>query len=123
MDSRRQEKVAQLIKEAFSEIVQQAASSLFPAKVLVTITQVKISPDLNFAKIYLSIFNAESPEEVLQAFEANNKDLRHALGNKLRHHLRKIPELEFYRDDTLDYVDRIEQIFKEINKDKDAGNE
>jgi ribosome-binding factor A len=116
MDSRRQQKVASVIKEEFTDILLRSGRDIY-GKAFVTITNVKVTPDLSTARFYLSIYNSDK-EEVLQKFEARKNDLKRMLGEKLRFSLRHIPELEFFVDETLDDVFRMEKIFKEI-KDKD----
>jgi ribosome-binding factor A len=116
MDNRRQQKVGSLIQEAFSEILLRDLKGWF-GKAFVTVTNVKVTSDLSIARFYLSIFNVEDKEAVLHMFKARNHELRKMLGEKLRFNLRKIPEIEFYIDDTLDYVYKMEDLFKQIKKD------
>lgn len=118
MNSRRQERIAHLLQEAMSEVFRRELGSIVHPKTLVTITKVKVSPDLSAARFFLSIFNTDMPDECLLAIEQHTPELRYQLGNRLRHELRRIPELLFERDDTLDYVERMDEVFKEI---KDEG--
>ena len=118
MDTRRQKKIASLLKETFSEILQQEGRRFFEAGALVSITQVKITPDNSIVRFYLSIFNAKNPDEIMKTMNDRNWEFRRMLGKKLRNHLRKLPDIEFYRDDTMEEVDRIEELFKQI-KEKD----
>ncbi len=90
---------------------QRGSYSLSPGRII-TVTVVRISPDLSLAKVYLSIFPSENTEEVLQTFLDHRKTIRHELGEKIRHQLRAVPELAFFVDDTLDYVDNIENLLK-----------
>ena len=78
--------------------------------VMVSVTRVKISPDLSVCTAYLSIFPSERSDELMNNIEANEKTLRYALGQRVRHQLRIIPELRFFVDDSLDYIDRIDQL-------------
>ena len=114
MDSRRQLKIASLIKEAFTEILSKSGKSIY-GKAFVTVTNATVTSDLTLARFYLSIFNTENPDEVLMQFHIHKHELRKQLAEKLRHHLRRIPEVEFFRDDTLDYVTKMEEVFKKIN--------
>ena|ERR1019366_1225681 len=114
MDSRRQLKIASLIKEAFTEILNKGGKSIY-GKAFVTVTNATVTSDLTMARFYLSIFNAENPDDVLMQFKMHKHELRRDLAEKLRHHLRRIPEIEFFRDDTLDYVTKMEEVFKKIN--------
>jgi len=80
--------------------------------VMVSVTRVKISPDLSICTAYLSIFPSERGEEILGNIEANNKSVRYTLGQRVRNQLRIIPELRFFIDDSLDYIDRIDELLK-----------
>ena len=116
MDTRRQLKIASLIKEAFTEILSREGKGLF-GKAFITITNVVVTSDLTLARFYLSIYNAENADDVVKKFTEHKYELKKHLASALRHHLRRIPELEFFRDDTLDYVQRIEEVFKKIKED------
>src|SRR5579872_5735651 len=110
MDSRRQLKIASLIKEAFTEVLNKEGKSVY-GKAFVTVTNTTVTSDLTLARFYLSIFNATNPDDVLKQFNAHKYELKKHLGEKLRHHLRRIPEIEFFRDETLDYISKIEEVF------------
>ena len=119
MDSRRQLKIASLIKEAFTEILSREGKSIY-GKAFVTVTNVTVTSDLTLTRFYLSIFGVENPEEVIYSFREHKAEIKKHLGEKLRHHLRRIPEVEFFRDETLDNVERIESVFKKINDEREA---
>jgi ribosome-binding factor A len=119
MDSRRQLKIASLIKEAFTEILSRNGKSIY-GKAFVTVTNVTVTSDLTLTRFYLSIFNAQTPDAVVEGFREHKAEIKRQLGEKLRHHLRRIPEIEFFRDETLDNAYRIEAVFKKINDEKDA---
>ncbi|MEN9447632.1 MAG: ribosome-binding factor RbfA [Bacteroidota bacterium] len=118
MESIRQRQVAKTIQIAMSEIVQKDLSAILGGAML-TISGVRITPDLYTARIYVSIYNNEKPEAVLDNLDKNNKLIRGLLGNKIRNKVRTIPQLEFFRDETLEEVQNLERIFNEIKK-KDA---
>jgi ribosome-binding factor A len=118
MDSRRQLKIASLIKEAFTEILSRDGKSIY-GKAFVTVTNVTVTSDLTLTRFYLSIFGAENPDEVVQKFREHKAEIKRHLGEKLRHHLRRIPEIEFFRDETLDNAYRIEEVFRKINNEKE----
>lgn len=80
--------------------------------VMVSVTRVKVSPDLSICTAYLSIFPSDKGEEMINNINANEKSIRYELGTKVRHQLRIIPELRFFIDDSLDYIDRIDQLLK-----------
>jgi ribosome-binding factor A len=120
VDSRRLKKVSTLLQETLSGILAKEGALIYGTKCLVTITNVVVTPDLSVARFYFSIFNAESNEEVLVALHKNMSKLRGLIGNVTRHQLRKIPNLEFYLDDTLEYVDKMDKLFKQIEEEKAA---
>lgn len=80
--------------------------------VMVSVTKVKISPDLSICTAYLSVFPSEKGEEILKNITANEKTIRYDLGKRVRNQLRIIPELRFFIDDSLDYLDRIDELLK-----------
>ena len=80
--------------------------------VMVSVTRVKISPDLSICTAYLSIFPSEKGEELMQNITKNEKQIRYELGTRVRYQLRIIPELRFFIDDSLDYIDRIDELLK-----------
>ena len=80
--------------------------------VLVSVTRVRVSPDLSICTAYLSIFPSEKAEELLKNIQANDKAIRFDLGRRVRNQLRIIPELRFFIDDSLDYIDRIDELLK-----------
>jgi ribosome-binding factor A len=114
MDSRRQLKIASLIQEAFTEVLSKDVKGFY-GKAFVTVTKVTVTSDLTLARFYLSIFNAEDADEVVRKFSEHKFELKRHLAEKLRHHLRRIPEMEFFRDDTLDQAYKIEEVFRKIN--------
>lgn len=116
MDSRRQNKVASLIKETFSEVISRDLKGVF-GKAFITITNVKITPDLAVARFYLSIFNTDDKEGVLQQIEEKRFDIKRHLAEKLRFNLQKFPELEFYIDDTLDQAYKMDALFQKIHQE------
>jgi ribosome-binding factor A len=118
MDSRRQQKVAGLIKEEFTALLNKDYRGSF-GKGLISVTNVKVTSDLSIARFYLSMFNVEEKENILEKFRELTHEIRGKLGSKLRHQLRKIPEIEFFIDDTLDYVFHMEEVLKNLKKDKE----
>lgn len=113
MESVRQQQVAKLVQVAISDIFTNEARGLLSGA-MVTVSIVRMTPDLLQARCYLGVFNSTSPFEILDNIHSNNKEIRRLLGNKLKHKVRRIPELEFFRDDTLEEVFKLEKIFKEI---------
>lgn len=115
MDSRRQQKVASLIKEEFTDILLREGRSIY-GKAFVTVTNVKVTPDLAIVRFSLSVYNGDK-NEVIKNFQNKKSELKKALGAKLRFNLRIVPDLEFYLDDSLDDVFRMEELFKKIKED------
>ncbi len=111
MASIRQNKVARLLQKELSDIFQREGRNLFPGK-MVTITVVRVTQDLSIARVYLSIFPGENNEKVIADISLQGKHIRHELGNRVRHQLRIVPELQFYIDDSLDYVENIDELLK-----------
>lgn len=111
METNRQNKVARLIQKDLSTIFQQQTRKTHG--LLVSVSVVRISPDLSVAKAYLSIFPSERAKEILDNINANVSRIRYELGTLERHQLRIIPELKFFIDDSLDYVDHIDELLKE----------
>lgn len=116
MDSRRQLKIASVIQAAFTEILTRDGKGIYGNE-FVTLTNVNVTSDLSLARFNLSIFNSQNADAVVQKLNAHKGELKRKLGEKLRHQLRVMPEFEFYRDDTLDYVYHIENVFKKIKED------
>lgn len=120
-ESKRQKQVARLIEETMNAIFQKEGLTMVQGG-MVSISKVQVTPDLLEARIYLSLFKIEQPEALLKSITDKTGELRGFLGNKLRHQLRRIPELHFFLDDTLDYVFKMEEIFKQIKSSGDNKN-
>lgn len=110
-ESTRQLKVAREIQRDMAEIIRSKGMAAFDGA-LVSVSGVKVSPDLSIAKIYVSIFPSDKAPKVMEALEADSKTLRGELGNKVAKQLRIVPEITFFRDDSLDYVEHIEELLK-----------
>ena len=116
MDTRRQQKIASVIKEVFSDILLRHGKNIY-GSALVTVTKVKPTSDLGLVRFYLSIYNTANADEVLEKFEEKKFEIKKLLAEKLRHHLRIVPQIEFFKDDTLDYVQHIEEVFQKIKQE------
>lgn len=108
METTRQNKIARLIQKDLSNIFQ--AQTRQTRNILVSVSVVRISPDLSVAKAYLSIFPSEKAQEILKNINDHASEIRYELGNLERHQLRIIPELKFFIDDSLDYVENIDRL-------------
>ena len=111
MNSNRQEKIAKQIQKDMAEILQQQMPEVALGS-LVTVTAVRVSPDFAYAKVYVSIFPFDRHEQVMQSLAQHARPLRGLLGNRLRNQLKSIPEIQFFLDDSLEYIEHIEQAMK-----------
>ncbi len=119
MGSKRQLQVGEVIKRNFGIVLQQEGSYVHDAKALVTVTDVKMSPDLGIAKIYLSVYNVVDKQSVILELEENYARLRQLLGQRVRKHLRRVPDIAFYLDDTLDEMYRLNNLFDHLGDKKE----
>ena len=110
MQETRQNKISRLLQKELSVIFQEQTRAMHG--VMVSVTRTKISPDLSICTAYLSIFPSERGEELLANIEKNTKQIRYTLGQRIRNQLRIVPELRFFIDDSLDYIDRIDELMK-----------
>ena len=110
MQETRQNKIARLLQKELSLIFQGQTRAMHG--VMVSVTRTKISPDLRICTAYLSIFPSERGEELLQNITRNEKQIRYELGTRIRHQMRIVPELRFFIDDSLDYIERIDELLK-----------
>ncbi len=111
MESTRQKKVSKEILRELSVYFQRNAS-VFAKGGMITVTTVRVSPDLGVAKVYLSIFAVDDKEEVVKAIRERAWEVRKYLGKEVRHQLRVVPQLLFYLDDSLDVIERIDDLLK-----------
>lgn len=121
--SHRIDKVEHLIKEEISLIFLYKLQDKFQISSfgLITITSVKVSPDLKIAKVYLSVFDKDKREEALEKIKSVSGYIRSELASRIR--IKFVPELKFFIDDTLDYVEKIEGLIKKIHENDNKGNE
>lgn len=117
-EGKRQKQVAGLIQEEINDVFQRMGLSIVDGG-MVSITSVKITPDLLEARIYLSIFNAKDTRGVLKRIEERAWEIKKELAARIKHQLRRIPELKFFLDDTLDHVFKMEELFKQIKEDEE----
>ena len=108
MESTRQAKISRLLQKELSEIFRRETAKTHG--VIVSVSAVRVSPDLSVAKAYLSIFPSEKGMEVMENIEASKQTIRYELAQIVRHQLRKVPELQFYLDDSLDYIENIDSL-------------
>ncbi len=108
MQETRQNRIARLLQKELAEIFQSQTRVMHG--VLVSVTRVRISPDLSICTAYLSIFPSAKSEELLNNIKGNEKSIRYELGRRVHNQLRIIPELRFFLDDSLDYIDHIDEL-------------
>ena len=114
MESKRQQKVARQIQKDLGEIFQRDVPHLFSGA-FITVTNVRVSPDLGVARIYLSFLASKNKELLLESIREKGKVLRQHLGERVRHQLRIVPELNFFLDDTVEYADKMDKLFAGID--------
>ena len=110
MQETRQNRIARLLQKELSLIFQSQTRMM--RVVMVSVTRCRISPDLSICTAYLSVFPSEKGEEIIDNVNANAKTIRYELGTRVRNQLRIIPELRFFIDDSLDYIDHIDELLK-----------
>lgn len=110
MQETRQNRIARLLQKELSLIFQSQTRAMHG--VMVSVTRCRVSPDLSICTVYLSIFPSEKSDELLKNVAANEKSIRYELGTRVRNQLRIIPELRFFVDDSLDYIERIDELLK-----------
>lgn len=119
-ESKRQKQVAGVIQEEMNDIFLRMGLNMINGG-MVSIAAVKVTPDLLEARFYLSLFQIKDAEAVLGKIELRKGELRRLLGTRVKQQLRRIPELKFFKDDTLDHVFKMEEIFKKINEERNTN--
>lgn len=109
METQRQKKIAGVIQKDMADILQRAATDGGLKGILISVTKVSVTTDLSIAKVYLSIFPTKSAKELLEGIQSNQPLIKHELAQRTRHQLRRVPALQFYVDDSLDYIENIEK--------------
>ncbi|MCX2494712.1 30S ribosome-binding factor RbfA [Pedobacter sp. PF22-3] len=125
MESKRQQKFAGVLQEELAQVFQREGAAFLP-NTLVTITRVRVSPDLAVAKVYLSFFNTNNTALSINTVNSHAGEIRYKLGSRIRHQVRVVPELTFFVDDTNEYVERMDHLFEKIAKEprqKDEDSE
>jgi ribosome-binding factor A len=120
-ESKRQKQVGKLVLEEMSDIFQREGINIIDGG-MVSISKVSMTPDLLEARIYLSFFQVKDPAALLHEIKQRTGELRKVLGQRVRNQLRRVPELQFFTDDTLDHVFKMEEIFKQINEERNNNN-
>jgi ribosome-binding factor A len=116
-EGKRQKQIAGLLHEEMSTIFQRLGLNMIDGG-MVSISSVKVTPDLLEARFYLSLFQVKDAEAALKKIEERHHEIKKELATKVRHQLRSIPVLKFFQDETLDHVFKMEELFKKINEEK-----
>ena len=112
MESNRQKKIAGILQQDLADVLQRSATDGGMRGVIISVTQVKVTVDLSIAKVYLSVFPNKEGKAILEGVRSNTPLIRHELAQRTRHQLRRMPHLEFFIDDSLEYIDGIERSLK-----------
>ena len=116
-ESKRQKQVAKLVLEEMSNIFQREGMNIVDGG-MVSISKVVVTPDLLEARIYISFFQVKDAAKLLHEIQDRSKEWRNLLGRRVKDQLRRVPDLHFFNDDTLDHVFRMEELFKKINEER-----
>src|SRR5688572_21313053 len=114
MESKRQQKFSRVLQKELAEVFQRDVSHILKGA-YISITLVRVSPDLGVAKIYLSLLLAQNPQEVIQEIRVNTKAIRHALAQRIKNQVRVIPELIFYLDDSAEYAAHMDKVISGLD--------
>lgn len=117
-ESKRQKQIGGLLNEELNDIFRRMGLSMLDGG-MISITSVKITPDLLEARVYVSLFQVKDPKEAMKKIEDKSWEIKRELAGRIKQQLRRMPELKFFHDDTLDHVFKMEELFKQINKDQD----
>ena len=112
METTRQQKISRLIQKDLGAIFQEQSRNHFRGA-LITVTKVSVTKDLSVAKIYLSLFVTKDKDTLLDSIRARTREIRHELGTRVKNQLRVIPDLQFFLDDSLDYIDNIDHLLND----------
>ena len=121
METTRQQKIARLLQKELSEIFRLETAKI--GNVIVSVSAVRVSPDLSIARAYLSIFPSDKAQDLIESINKSAKQIRYDLAQKVRFQLRKTPELFFHIDDSLDYIEHIDNLLSRTVKKEDAQND
>lgn len=120
VEGKRQKQVAAVLQDELNEIFRHLNLTMIEGG-MVSISSVKVTPDLLEARIYISFFQVPNIEAAMKKIDAKSWEIKKELSDKIKHHIRRIPVLHFFLDDTLDYVFKMEQVFKKIEEEKKTG--
>lgn len=116
-ESKRQQRFAGLIQQDLAEIFLRDGNGWLPGT-MITVTRVRMTPDLAIARIFLSFFNTKDPNHAILAVKNRSNDIRYKLGIKIKNQAKNVPQLEFFIDDSNEYREHMDKLFDEINKEQ-----
>lgn len=122
MEKKRQKQIAELVKRNFGPVLQQQGGYIY-GDAFVTVTNVKMTPDFGLAKIYVSVYNSEDKVNVLAMIRENIPLLKSELVRRIKRHVRRIPNIDIYLDDTLDEMWRLNKVFDKLHDENQMGEE
>ena len=115
--------IAELLRRNISIVLQADGHYIYGPEAMVTVTSVNVTPDLALAKVYLSIFNSENKQAVLLALDAAIHDVKKNLYNRISKHVRRVPDIVFYLDDTLDEIHKVDEMMRKLREDNQMGSD
>jgi ribosome-binding factor A len=115
VESKRQQRFGGVIQQDLAEIFLREGNAWFPGT-MITVTRVRMTPDLGIERIYLSFFNSQDSDEFINKIRSRTKEIRYKLGKKIKDQAKNVPELEFFADDSLQYTEKMDKLFDEISK-------
>ncbi|WP_017259867.1 30S ribosome-binding factor RbfA [Pedobacter arcticus] len=122
MESKRQQKFARVIQKDLGEIFQREGNTFLP-NVMITVTKVRATPDLGVVRVFLSFFNAEDTDTAIRTIREKTAEIRYTLGKRIKDQVKSVPQLDFFVDDTNEYVERMDKVFSGIQKSEDSSEE
>lgn len=114
-ESKRQQRFGGVVQQDLAEIFLREGNTWLPGT-MITVTRVRMTPDLSIARVYLSFFNTQETDEPIKKIQSRVKEIRYKLGNKIKNQVKIVPELEFFADDSLRYSEQMDKLFDEIGK-------
>ena len=115
-ESKRQQRFAGVIQQDLAEMFQRDGNAWAPGA-FITVTKVRVTPDLAIARVYLSFLNTKTAKEDIEQIKSKSNEIRYKLGTRIKNQARIVPQLEFFLDDTNEYVQHMDKLFEEISKE------
>ncbi|MBZ9628936.1 30S ribosome-binding factor RbfA [Psychroflexus sp. CAK57W] len=115
MESNRQKKIAGILQKDLAEVIQLELKAAGTQNLIISVTKVRVTPDLLQARVHLSIFPSEKSEQIVEEIRGKKSKIKHEVAQRTKHQLRRMPELTFFNDDSIEYINDLEQAFKGKN--------